>query len=504
MGLAGRKQKQRIPADPRNLGWADDAARFGQSYLSKFGWDSSQGLGSSGDGMKSHLKVSQKLDMLGIGAAHQRDPHGIAWKQNKDFEALLKRLNSNSQVDASVDTVTGNFTRATEEERDTTATQDQEAERTSDSEEKPSKEKKRKRKEVDEDDDEDSKKRRKKEKREKKEKRRNIEASEKSTADGGESKETSDASPSATVLEASRLAKSEVTEPASQPKIKGRPMAHRARIQAAKRLANKSAAAISEILGIAPTPTSSSALPSSSATPSGSLTPIDSDLPLEKITTSTKSVADYFKEKLGAKSSGAATPAKNTDSDSAGYDLPRGGLGSSRAFSSSTPADESDHPRVGIGKSGNVFASFFTSASMSHTTVLQMASAATKAVMAEPEPAQEHEDKLDSESPAADEELTEKQRRKAQRKEEKQKKREAAIEVGGDVSDGEKKRRKELKKDKERANQVDTSDDTQKPEKRKKRRKSTTEGPSDSADPASDAKPSKKSKEDRKERPEKQ
>ena len=23
MGLAGRKQKQRIPADPRNLGWAD-------------------------------------------------------------------------------------------------------------------------------------------------------------------------------------------------------------------------------------------------------------------------------------------------------------------------------------------------------------------------------------------------------------------------------------------------------------------------------------------------
>ncbi|KAF9230728.1 hypothetical protein BU15DRAFT_27796, partial [Melanogaster broomeanus] len=72
MGLAGRKQKQRIPADPRNLSWADDASRFGLSYLSKFGWDASKGLGSSGEGIKSHLKVSQKLDMMGIGAQHQK------------------------------------------------------------------------------------------------------------------------------------------------------------------------------------------------------------------------------------------------------------------------------------------------------------------------------------------------------------------------------------------------------------------------------------------------
>jgi len=76
-------------------------------------------------------------------------------------------------------------------------------------------------------------------------------------------------------------------------------------MQAAKRLATKSAAAISEILGIPPTP-----LSVSSVTPSGSLTPItpaDSDLPLEKLTTSNKSVADYFKEKLALKS-GSGTP----------------------------------------------------------------------------------------------------------------------------------------------------------------------------------------------------
>jgi Pin2-interacting protein X1 len=31
--------------------------------------------------------------MMGIGAANVKDPNGIAWKQNKDFEALLRRLN---------------------------------------------------------------------------------------------------------------------------------------------------------------------------------------------------------------------------------------------------------------------------------------------------------------------------------------------------------------------------------------------------------------------------
>jgi Pin2-interacting protein X1 len=37
--------------------------------------------------------------MLGIGAAHQKDPDGVAWKQNKDFENLLRRLNEASAVD---------------------------------------------------------------------------------------------------------------------------------------------------------------------------------------------------------------------------------------------------------------------------------------------------------------------------------------------------------------------------------------------------------------------
>lgn len=76
-----------------------DAARFGSNYLLKFGWDASKGLGASGDGMKSHIKVSHKLDMLGIGAAQTKDPNGIAWKQNRDFENLLQRLNEKLEVE---------------------------------------------------------------------------------------------------------------------------------------------------------------------------------------------------------------------------------------------------------------------------------------------------------------------------------------------------------------------------------------------------------------------
>jgi Pin2-interacting protein X1 len=94
-----------------------DASRFGLSYLSKFGWDASQGLGSSGDGMRTHIKVEQKLDMMGIGAQHQRDPNGIAWKQNKEFEALLKRLNESAEQEERVEESLGNESSVTTKKR---------------------------------------------------------------------------------------------------------------------------------------------------------------------------------------------------------------------------------------------------------------------------------------------------------------------------------------------------------------------------------------------------
>jgi Pin2-interacting protein X1 len=56
------------------------------------------------------IKATQKLDMLGIGMQHQKDPNGIAWRQNRDFENLLRRLNEGT------DAVTGPFHKPREEE----------------------------------------------------------------------------------------------------------------------------------------------------------------------------------------------------------------------------------------------------------------------------------------------------------------------------------------------------------------------------------------------------
>ncbi|KAJ7647599.1 hypothetical protein FB45DRAFT_822585 [Roridomyces roridus] len=260
MGLSGRKVKQRIGADPRNLAWADDAAKFGTSYLSKFGWDASKGLGAEGEGRLSHIKVSQKLDMLGIGAAQQRDPNGIAWKQNKDFERLLERLNASSEAES-----------VKEEAGDV---------------------------EIKEEDEPAKKKRR----------------------------------------------KSEPDEVAKL--VVPRHRSHRARAIAAKNMSSKSAASISEILGIAPTP--------STATPEGTLTPCG-EVPDEKITTSTKSLADYFKDKLLAKTgkSEATTPARDLKAET-DYEAPRGGLGSSRV----KLEPQEDRPSR-MGLSSTLAASFF-------------------------------------------------------------------------------------------------------------------------------------------------
>jgi Pin2-interacting protein X1 len=71
-------------------------ARFGHEYLSKLGWTSTSGLGAELDGTTGHIPIAQKLNMLGIGADNRDGPEAIAWKQNQDFEGVLKRLNASS------------------------------------------------------------------------------------------------------------------------------------------------------------------------------------------------------------------------------------------------------------------------------------------------------------------------------------------------------------------------------------------------------------------------
>ncbi|KAK0486214.1 hypothetical protein IW261DRAFT_1559622 [Armillaria novae-zelandiae] len=315
MGLSGRKVKQRISADPRNLSWADDASKFGAAYLSKFGWSSSEGLGVSGEGRTSHIKVSQKLDMMGIGAAHQKDPNGIAWKQNKDFENVLMRLNAaqgGAQVVEEQFALGGQFISETKIADDGSA------------------------------DERETKKKEKKEKKRKREEKGDEEGKKKKT----KKTKTHESEPANSI--------EEPVVPAAKPptqRVLPRHRAHRARAIAAKNRVATSDTAMAEILGI-----------SQSATPQSS-TPVErEELPtLETLTVSTKSVADYFKERLLSKS-GKSTPAERTDNEE---EASRGGIGSgsSRAWlltspsgkttpaelESSSRTDNDDVPRGGIG-----------------------------------------------------------------------------------------------------------------------------------------------------------
>jgi Pin2-interacting protein X1 len=76
-----------------------DNSRFGQQYLEKFGWTagSGSGLGASGQGRLSHISVGQKLNLLGIGGGNNHNNDGdVSWKQNREYELMLKRLNTST------------------------------------------------------------------------------------------------------------------------------------------------------------------------------------------------------------------------------------------------------------------------------------------------------------------------------------------------------------------------------------------------------------------------
>lgn len=122
---------------------------------------------------------------------------------------------------------------------------------------------------------------------------------------------------------------------------------HRARAINAKNISSKSAAHVAEILGIAPTPSRSNSL---SDRPQGKLTSLTDQIETEKITTSTKSVTDYFKERLNARSSNAIVSTSTTPrgcDDS--YDTPRMGLGSRTRFGISTTGEvEQELPEMDL------------------------------------------------------------------------------------------------------------------------------------------------------------
>ncbi|KZT01998.1 uncharacterized protein LAESUDRAFT_445071 [Laetiporus sulphureus 93-53] len=368
MGLSGRKVKQRISHDPRNLSWANDANKFGSAYLQKFGWDSSSGLGPSGEGRTKHISVYQKLDMLGIGADHKNSADGTAWKQGRDFENLLRKLNASAGNTDEVTEVAGEqmkvdgFVRPTAQAE--TASLDKDVDDQAEGEHsKPKKSKKRKHAE-EEAEGEKRKRRSKKHKPEDEssgQERKSQKKSKKFTAVDEHCVANASGLSSTAIAVTAQV--TETTTVVSRPH-----RAHRARHIASKGLAAKSATAISEILGIAPSLSLTTPSLTTSAystpiialeTPASESATLSTELKLHDLTTSSKSVMDYFREKLSAKSNHASVP---TSADASAVatpdayddydDRPRGGLGAARSrVEYRTSEDYDDCPRGGLGAS---------------------------------------------------------------------------------------------------------------------------------------------------------
>ncbi|CAG8465585.1 22008_t:CDS:2, partial [Gigaspora rosea] len=100
MGLAGPKVKQRIPVDPRNQKWSNDKTKYGYKMLSKLGWSPGKGLGLNENGSPDYVKLSHKLDNLGVGASKKTIDN---WLDNSNaFDDLLKGLNQQTQGNVDV------------------------------------------------------------------------------------------------------------------------------------------------------------------------------------------------------------------------------------------------------------------------------------------------------------------------------------------------------------------------------------------------------------------
>ena len=74
-GLLSRKTVSKLGAT-FNEAAADTSMDFGRRMLAKFGWSEGKGLGKQENGMKDHIRVKQRADLLGLGA---NDKPATAW-----------------------------------------------------------------------------------------------------------------------------------------------------------------------------------------------------------------------------------------------------------------------------------------------------------------------------------------------------------------------------------------------------------------------------------------
>lgn len=271
MGLSGPKQKQRLvgSAAMRNTAWLNDSSAPGQRMLAQMGWTSGQSLGLTMPGLTENLKVAYKMDNKGIGAQrHEREARAngkdIWVGGGGDLGSLFERLNAANAASSSSSAVAS------------TSTSDDEGENKSKKSKKSNKEEKDKKDKKEEKEEKD--------KSKDKSKKRKLDSTtddpssskkSKKEKESKRSKEEKEEAVSAVANADAVLAKDETAvAEIKKDVVQGRPvrLAHRAKFLRAKRMVSANdLASVNEILGIASTPS-----PSTAGTPkvgSGTSTP---------------------------------------------------------------------------------------------------------------------------------------------------------------------------------------------------------------------------------------
>lgn len=94
MGLAQKKVKQRIPANPRNVSWSKQGV--GRNMLEKLGWKEGEGLGARGEG--SIVPVipvikSEEVAMEGIGMEDAKRERANEWEMKlQSYDEMLRKM----------------------------------------------------------------------------------------------------------------------------------------------------------------------------------------------------------------------------------------------------------------------------------------------------------------------------------------------------------------------------------------------------------------------------
>ena len=82
------RKTQRALGGTLNESVVDMSCDFGRRMMAKMGWSEGKGLGKKEDGMKSHVKVKQRSELLGLGA-DEASALATNWAPPPELEASL-------------------------------------------------------------------------------------------------------------------------------------------------------------------------------------------------------------------------------------------------------------------------------------------------------------------------------------------------------------------------------------------------------------------------------